>query len=92
MADEVNRGGQIGHLSMGGQPYVWVRMGAYVTRWVPAGVLLGPSQGDTCSAPVPPVPPHATRAPHWLPGRMVPVFPVPVHSLFPSSRYPPWPL
>ena len=50
MADEVNRGGQIGHLSMGGQPYVWVRMGAYVTRWVPAGVLLGPMYDDTCSA------------------------------------------
>ena len=46
--------------------------------------------GDTCSAPVPPVPPHATRAPHWLPGRMVPVFPVPVYSLCPSSRLPPW--
>ena len=36
-------------MSMGAQPYVWVRMGAYVTRWVPAGVLLGPMYDDTCS-------------------------------------------
>ena len=50
MADEVKRVGQIGQLSMGAQPYVWVRMGAYGTRWVPAGVLLGPMYDDTCSA------------------------------------------
>ena len=50
MADEVKRGGQIGQLSMGAQPYVWVRMGAYGTRWVPAGVLTGTMYGDTCSA------------------------------------------
>ena len=50
MADEVKREGEIVQLSMGAQPYVWVRMGAYGTRWVPAGVLLGPMYDNTCSA------------------------------------------
>ena len=50
MADEVKRGWQIGMLSMGAQPYVSVRMGAYGTRWVPPGVPMGTMYGDTCSA------------------------------------------
>ena len=50
MADEVKRVGQIGQLSMGAQPYVWVRMGAYGTRWVPPVVLMVTLYGDTCYA------------------------------------------
>ena len=50
VADDVKRGWHIGLLSMGGQPYVWVRMGAYGTKLVPGGVLMGTMSGATCSA------------------------------------------